>query len=297
MCVSPNLEYLTNQSYLEYPYIISPRRTYLLNKQPTIHWNEIPGATSYKVSIMNGSEVHWQQEVVGTKVVYPGEPLLNSCILYSIKIESNNNLSSESVSDHPGWGFRVLDEELIYNLQTAIANIKQKSADELSALELVSLYMEYGLFTEAIEELERLANTKNQIAEVYCTLGELYSHVGLHWRAKEPFEKALIILETIGDVKGKIVVKVELAQVKAALETNNEANALLQEAQSDFETLADGDQQKEIQEILEGLISEDWQLIPFRTVAGCLNNCVPPIQGVQGEKKGLSRTCVPCDSL
>jgi hypothetical protein len=132
---------------------------------------------------------------------------------------------------------------------------------------------------------------------VYCTLGELYSYVGLHLRAKKALEKALELLTPGCDVKGKIVVKVQLAQVNAAVETNDEASSLLQEAQSEFEALADEEQRKEVQEILEGLISEDWQLVPIRTVAGCQNNCIPSIPGVQGELKGLRRICVPCDSL
>lgn len=292
MCVSPKRENSTE------PYIISPCRTYLINNKPTIHWNEVPGATSYVVSIMNGSEVHWQQEVVGTEIVYPGEPLLNSGVLYSIKIESNNNFLFESVSSEPGSGFRMLDEELSQNLQNAIADVKQKSAGEESDLELVGLYMGYGLFVEAIEKLERLVSMESQVADVYCMLGELYSYVSLPLRARKPLEKALTLLETGCDVKGQIIVKVALAKVNTALEEDDKAvGSSLQETQSKFETLADEEQSKEIQGRLEGLISKDWQLVSTMTLAGCQNNCVPSIPDVQGELKGLRRICVPCASF
>ena len=291
MCVSPKRENPTE------PYIISPRKTYLINKKPTIHWNKVPDATSYVVSIMNGSEVHWQQEeVVGTEIVYPGEPLLNSGVLYSIKIESNNNFSSESVSSEPGWGFRMLDEELSQNLQNAIADVEQKSAGEESDLELVSLYMGYGVSVEAIEKLEQLANAESQDADVYCTLGELYSGVGLHLRAKELLEKALTLLETGCDVKGQIIVKVALANVKAALEINNESGSLLQEAQSKFESLANEEHRKEVQERLEGLIIKNWQLVPTMNLVGCQKNCTTRT-GELGEKKGLSQSCSLCASF
>ncbi len=297
MCVNPKLKNPTNQSYEDYPYIISPRKTYLINQKPTIRWNKVPGATSYVVTIMNGSEIHWQQEgVVDTEIVYPGEPFLNSGILYSIKIESNNNFSSESVSTETGWGFRMLDEELSQNLQNAITDLEQKSADEESDLELISLYMGYGLLVEAIKKLEQLANAESQDADVYCTLGELYSGVGLHLRAKEPLEKALTLLETGGDVKGQIIVKVALAQVKAALEINNETGNLLQEAQSKFEALANKEHRKEVQKKLEGSIIKDWQIVSNMNLVGCQNNCTTPT-GALGELKGIRQKCTSCASF
>ena len=51
------------------PYIISPRRTAVLDSQLTLRWNPAPGATRYTVQLI-GPNMNWETEVSGTEVTY-----------------------------------------------------------------------------------------------------------------------------------------------------------------------------------------------------------------------------------
>lgn len=183
-------------------YTITPRKTLLLDDKPTIHWNGVPGATSYLVTVMKGKEVHWQQQVSATEVVYPGDSPLELGVIYSLLIESDNGFSSGNDLDATGLGFRLLDKELTQRLLTAVEAINQQQLeDEAKAIELADLYMEYGLFAEAMEKLKQLVNTENQTARAYYTLGEIYEHIGLYMLAEEMYEQAINILHTGGDLE------------------------------------------------------------------------------------------------
>ena len=101
----------------EIPYIISPRNTWILDKQPTLKWNAVPDATSYRVQVI-GPGVNWSQKVSGTnKIVYTGEESLKPELPYKLIVEVVNagkdiSSSSENFRDNEFEpSFFLLDEE------------------------------------------------------------------------------------------------------------------------------------------------------------------------------------------
>ena len=87
----------------------SPCETLVLSERPTFRWNEVPGASSYLVSLMDGSKICWQQKVRGTEVVYSGNAPLEQGVFYSLEIKSVNDFSSKSALGKPD--LNVLSED------------------------------------------------------------------------------------------------------------------------------------------------------------------------------------------
>jgi len=74
----------------------SPCETLVLSEKPTFCWNEVAGANSYLLSLMDGSKICWEQKVEGTEIVYSGNSPLKQGVSYSLVIKPINDFSSES---------------------------------------------------------------------------------------------------------------------------------------------------------------------------------------------------------
>ncbi|HEY9602007.1 MAG TPA: hypothetical protein V6C85_10380 [Allocoleopsis sp.] len=76
------------------PYIISPRRTKLLNALPMLRWNAVLGASRYTVSLIADEDVLWETQAEETEVVYSGESPLESGVDYLLMVRANTGASS-----------------------------------------------------------------------------------------------------------------------------------------------------------------------------------------------------------
>lgn len=166
------------------PYIISPRRTLLLNGRPIIRWNPVKDATSYTVIVKGPSGYLWQNEVTENEVVYPGEPVLKPGVYYTIIVDANTGASSLD-DENLVQGFEVINESDRLNLQNAAATTEEES------LKLAKLYRENSLRSEAIAILEKLATRGSDNEEIYQLLGKLYREIGLVNLADKYNQKAV----------------------------------------------------------------------------------------------------------
>ena len=236
------------------PYIISPRRTLLLNPLPTLHWNAVPGALSYSVSLIDEEDVLWETQARETEVVYSGEPSLKSGIDYLLIIQADTGVSSQE-EDLPDLGFSLLNEDeasLVRECVEELTNLEL--ADEALALALVHLYMGYDLRAEAITTLEALVKEQSQIAVVYRTLGDLYREVGLNLLAQKHYLKAIELAE-LEDVEGQALAAERLGKVYEAIANPQEAIRCLTQARSRYEALGDTQRLKELEKRLAELNS------------------------------------------
>ena len=78
------------------PYIISPRRTYLLKDRPSFRWNRVEGATHYIVSLLEIDEAAgtfrklWSQSTPETAIDYPADvPSLTPEAEYLLMVETD----------------------------------------------------------------------------------------------------------------------------------------------------------------------------------------------------------------
>jgi hypothetical protein len=159
------------------PYIITPRRTLLLNGRPIIRWNPVKDATSYTVIVKGPSGYLWQNEVTENEVVYPGEPVLKPGIYYTIIVDANTGASSLD-DENFVQGFEVINESDRQRIDNAAEEIQASTAEEKS-FKLAKLYGENSLRSEAIALLEKLAASGSDNEEIYHKLEQLYLEIGL----------------------------------------------------------------------------------------------------------------------
>lgn len=236
------------------PYIISPRRTLLLNSLPMLHWNAVPGASRYTVSLMGDEDVLWETEVKGTEVRYSGELPLESGVDYLLVIQADTGASSQE-EELPDLGFSLLDENeatLVRDTVEQLVNLDL--ADEAKSLALVHLYRGYELRAEAIASLEVLVKQGSQTAAVYRILGELYREVGLNRLAQKHYLKAIELAGT-EDVEGQAIAAEGLGKVYVAIANQQEAIRCLTQARDRYEALGDTQRLKELEKRLAELNS------------------------------------------
>ncbi len=183
------------------PYIISPRRTKLLNSLPMLRWNAVPGASRYVVSLIVEEDALWQTQVDGTEVVYSGEPPLESGVDYLLMIEADTGASSLE-DDSPDLGFSLLDENEATVVRDAVEQlINLDLADETKSFALANLYRVHDLKAEAIATLEALVKQESKTAAIYRTLGDLYLEVGLNSLTQSYYLRASQLATETGEVE------------------------------------------------------------------------------------------------
>lgn len=193
------------------PYIISPRRTSVLNNNPTLRWNPVPNATSYKVIVedVRGNKI-WETNQTATEVVYSGKPL-EPGIDYSVIVKANGKSSLEEKELEQG--FKLLNPDDAYQVRTIVDLLrKQNLSEETKALLLTHVYIQYDLNAEAIETLEVVAK-KSQNVTVYRLLGDLYDQVGLNLLAESRYKEAIKLAEAVQDKQGLAITQASLGEV------------------------------------------------------------------------------------
>lgn len=239
------------------PYIISPRRTLLLNSRPTLRWNGVSGAINYNVSLRNQKRLIWQTEVQGTEVRYTGEPPLQPGVEYLLIVETDTGASSREEGIIGALKFKLLNETDAQQVQTDVQQLaKQELTGEAKVLSLANLYSKYGLISEAIEMLEALAKNESQTATVYCSLGILYREVGLILWAEAGYLKAFELAASVGDIEGQAEVAVGLGDVYDALNNLQEGIRWFTQARDIYETLGDTQRARKLEEKLAELNPE-----------------------------------------
>jgi hypothetical protein len=232
------------------PYIISPRATKLLDSTPTLRWNPVPGAKNYNLRV---SGTDWQTESSTDEYVYDGKPPLQPGVDYLWIVEADTGKSSQD-EGLPGLGFSVLFDEEAERVRADSASIDELAlSDEAKIFALAQLYSGHGLYAEAIQMLEELAEAGNQETNVYRALGELYQQVGLLAQAESSYSTALEFAESVGDVEGTVAAQSGLGEVYVALGNENEAVRWLTLAQAGYEILGDSQRASQIAEELAEL--------------------------------------------
>jgi hypothetical protein len=243
------------------PYIITPRRTWLLTSQPVIQWNAIPGANSYKVRV-KGEGVDWQTQTIKNEIVYPGEPPLQPGATYLVIVEANTGQSSQQEVAKPveegrtlpfyedgrvaAWGFSVLPEEDAKEVNASIKRITTfefwELPEETKTLAVADLYINNDLYAEAIAALEALVKQDSKAPGVYQLLGDVYSHTGLNLLAEARYLQAIELAKAAQDPEAEALARTGLAKVYTTTGNLEAATSQFQQAQAKYESL--GDEQK-----------------------------------------------------
>lgn len=234
------------------PYIISPRRTHLLSPTPTIRWNAVTGANSYRVRVRGGG-VDWRTEVPTNQVVYSGQTPLQPGQDYLITIITDNGVNS---NQDPGMqiGFTILDDSKRANLQADLTELSQQQLGEpAQTLDQAVLYQQYKLRAEAIDILESAISSNQASATVYFNLAGLYEEVRLTQLAINNYLQAFQQASDSSELVTKTEAAAKLAEIYSALKDTPQAQRFLQEAIQGYETLGDSTRMEEFKQKLQKL--------------------------------------------
>jgi hypothetical protein len=236
----------------EFPLVVTPRKTKVLNPHPTLRWTPVGGATSYTVSV-RGSNVNWSTTVTsGTEVVYPANaPALVSGSTYKVIVVAGNRSSEEETL--PGLGFTVLKSDETTTVREGETKIRGLGlADAPTRLLLANLYATQGLTAEAVEQLEALSNTSQEPA-VLRSLGDSYLTLGLNRLAEARYLHAVELSEHANDIEGQALAQRALGAIYEAIGNAGEAAQWLRKALELYQQLGDTQMVAEIEQQLAGL--------------------------------------------
>jgi tetratricopeptide (TPR) repeat protein len=223
------------------PYIISPRRTQLLNNKPILRWNPVVGATSYKLSLReNGAKFNWEMIVSGTEAVYPGEPPLKPGVNYKLIVVANTGASSEDAVGEGDTEFSVLDEAEVERVKSEVGAIGQTVPNESAQkLAISSLYLNTNLIAEAIDILESLPKKGVETPPIYRSLGDLYLERLQLVPQAESYYSQVITTAKPDDIEELTAALYGLGQVHSAMRNNLKAMDYLRQAKDGYITLGD----------------------------------------------------------
>lgn len=237
------------------PFLISPRRTTVLDQQPLLSWNPIAGANSYTVQVI-GPDVHWVTEVQDSNVQYPGFPAFVEGGIYDVVVESDNGFSSQLDDGAINSGFTFVypeDRQFILE-QLSIIDSKDLSP-EAKALTRAYLYIDESFLSEAILELESLVLSESEVQSVYHDLGNIYRYIGLNILAKERYEQALNTADSNDNLELLASTRASLAEVNVSLGMIEQALELLEAAEFDYQTLDESERVEELRDRIKQLSS------------------------------------------
>lgn len=230
---------IKEQALQNIPYIISPRNTSILNNQPTIRWNAVPGATQYRVIVED-----WEAETSDTEIIYTGE--LEAEFFYFVNVVANNDSSSE---DEAEVGFKVLEEQKEKDTLAHIEAVKQQQlTEEAEGLVLAHLYRGNDLNIDAISVLEELVQKGSKQVSVYQLLGDIYQQVGLSLQAKETYSQGLALAKNVENIAGQAEIQAELGEVEYALGNEDEAIQWLEKAKARYLVLENESQIEKLEQ-------------------------------------------------
>ncbi|MEY3401368.1 MAG: hypothetical protein RLZZ86_983 [Cyanobacteriota bacterium] len=232
------------------PYLISPRNSAILTRQPILRWHPLPGATSYQVKV-SGPDVEWTTKVSQPEVVYSGNQPLKPGLRYRVIVIASNGASTEGKDNA---GFTLLSNADTQRVKTEMAKLQQQPlSNESKTLVLAHLYRSNNLNADAIELLEGLVKQRNKRTAVYQLLGSIYQQIGLTELARERYITALQLAKAENNLAAQAVSQVNLGEVDITLAHSKQAFQWFQNAQSSYRTLGDEAKVREMQHQLDYL--------------------------------------------
>lgn len=227
------------------PYIIYPRKTSILDNQPTLRWNAVPGVSDYQVEVV-GAGLYWKTSTRETSIKYSGETPLQPGSHYwlIVKTESGESSLSEGV-----FGFKVLSKSKKAEILLARKDLQQKQFIETAeVVALANLYQSNNLKGAAINQLEAAISNEIESVAIYQLLGKVYQQVGLNRLARDRYVKGLELAEQAEDIESQAAIQGSLALINGILGEPEEARQQLETSQRLYQELGDTEKARQIEE-------------------------------------------------
>jgi hypothetical protein len=238
---------------INFPLLLSPRKTKIATPYPVIRWTPMTAAEFYSVTV-RGLDHDWTTRVLSptTSLVYPDDaPELLAGHTYRVIVVGGGHSSEEEGT--PDLGFTLLDAAELQELRSMKSKIRQLDLDANTIQFLEAhVYASQGAYADAMETL-RFPATSLQAGAVHRYLGYIKLKVGLTASAAEDFTKALRVSTEANDIEGKALALRALGRIHSALGNKDEAISNLREASVLYKSLGDSEIVDSIEEELADL--------------------------------------------
>jgi hypothetical protein len=198
-----------------FPLVLSPRNTVITTTRPAFHWQPVPEARGYRLSLSLPGGAMWSRETTSARLSYPADaPPLEPG---STNIVTLATLDDETTADKSR--LKLLSEPDQAALAGAEAEIRALDVDQTSrAYLLAQLYRGWAMWDAAITQLEQLTAAGVSSASLWQQLGDLYFEIGLYAQAEQGYASALAAAEAAGDQSAQAAAHLGLSRVAHAFE-------------------------------------------------------------------------------
>ena len=160
---------------------VSPQQTKIIPGRPTFHWNTSDAAAELKLTLYDEAGVVWKQNVKGdNKTTYPADAQpLAAGASYSWTLETTDPLRYPPLRTSAAF-FEILAQDDAGKLNASLAQVTPEARVSKSSYHILraSLYFEYGLMEEAIEETRMALENDPDNPTLHSILARLYAETG-----------------------------------------------------------------------------------------------------------------------
>ena len=161
--------------------VVSPCDTKIRSQKPVFEWTCSDPSKSLRIFLYNEEKIHWEQKVSGTRsMAYPEDaaPLLVNTS-YSWVIETADPLIFPPVRSQAAF-FEIISNDKKQELLSALQEIEEKEIPSKLSYHLVraSLFFDFGLLGEAIDETKRALEGDPENGTLHSILARLYAEGG-----------------------------------------------------------------------------------------------------------------------
>jgi len=187
------------------PYVTSPRHTFIRTPYPKISWAPTGDAdTVYTVRLLNQNS-NWHFDTTQLEMQYPEDaPQLQPLVPYKIEITDSGSLSSTEEKTAMDLGFVLLPAEKISELDQQLEQVEQMNLDSFATSLIESVILaSYEVRNDAIFALNELIQKNSRTPAIMLQLGNLYMEVGLYQEAIHVYNDAYLAYQDIHDKAGQ----------------------------------------------------------------------------------------------
>ena len=172
--------------------LLTPRRTQVLSGRPPFGWRAVDGATRYRLTVSGDQGEVWSRETTELTLDYPADvPELAGGGEYLCEIRALSDTETLLGDDA---SFSVLPGEEAKQVATELEGISKATARTTTAAGMyltASYLVGRGLYGEAIQNFQELAQLTPDAPGPHEALGNVYRTVGLADLAAAEFQRAL----------------------------------------------------------------------------------------------------------
>lgn len=220
----------------------------LLDGSQVIRWQEVNGATGYRVQLGTRQETLLDRQVDCPKVSYEGNQPLKLGVEYNFLVKALGGGENSEFR----LRFKVLTEKESQDLNKRIAVIQSNQGlpEIAKAIALADIYNEYGLAEQAIAVLEKASRSGQSVAIAERMLGNFYLQVGLRDVGELHYRRALELAQSEQNLEVLAEAQIGLAKVFVVNGKKRSAREYLQLALANYVSLENSAKKQKLEEWL-----------------------------------------------